>query len=59
VDIINFLVMCDELCENSGFLDVPDGAGGINGRGADEVGHLGVPVEGGEGSRKVVILYQR
>lgn len=50
VDVVNFLVMSNELREDSSFFDVPDGAGSVDGRRADEVGQLGVPVERSQGS---------
>ena len=56
VDVVDLLVVGDELGEDGLLLDVPDGAGGIDGAGADEVGELGVPVEGGQGCREVVVL---
>jgi hypothetical protein len=56
VDVVDLLVMSDELGKNAGFLDVPDGAGGVDGTGADEVAEFGVPVEGGEGGGEVVVL---
>ena len=58
VDIVDLLVVGDELREDSGLLDVPDRAGRVDRTGADEVGQLGVPVEGGQRRREVVVLYQ-
>ena len=49
MDVIDFLVMSYKLGENCGFFDIPDGAGGVDGTCADEVVHLGVPIEGGQG----------
>ena len=49
VYVINFFIVSDKLCEDGTFLDIPDGAGGIDGAGTYEVVHLWVPVEGGEG----------
>lgn len=46
--VIDFLIVGDELGEDCCFFDVPDGAGGVDGAGANEVVELGVPVEGGQ-----------
>ena len=56
MDIVDFLVVRDELGEDCGLFDVPDGAGGVDGTGADEVGQLGVPVEGSQRRREVIVL---
>lgn len=58
MDVVDLLIMSDELCEDGFLFDVPDGAGGVDGAGADEVVELGVPVEGSEGSREVVIVLE-
>ncbi|MBL4784554.1 MAG: hypothetical protein JKY49_03915 [Cohaesibacteraceae bacterium] len=57
INLERSLSMGDELGEDGGLLDVPDGAGGVDGTGADEVVELGVPVEGSQGGREVVILH--
>lgn len=41
--------MGNELGEDGSFFDIPDGAGGIDGAGSDEVVEFWVPVEGSEG----------
>lgn len=54
--VVYFFVMSDKLGEDSGFFDIPDGAGGIDGAGADEVVKFWVPVEGSEGCWEVIVL---
>lgn len=56
VDIVNFLIMSDQLSENSGFLDVPDSTGSIDRTSADEVVELWIPVKRCQGSWKIIIL---
>jgi hypothetical protein len=48
-DVVHGLVVCDELRLDDAAIDVPDGAGGVDGRGPDAAGFELVPVEGGEG----------
>lgn len=48
--VVNFFIVSYELCKDCAFLDIPDGAGGIDRAGTDEVVHLWVPIEGSEGS---------
>ena len=45
MNVIDFLVMGDELREDCAFLNVPDGAGSIDGGIANQVFEFGVPVE--------------
>jgi hypothetical protein len=47
-DVVHGLVVRDELRFDDAAFDVPDGAGGVDGRGPDAVGLDLVPVEGGE-----------
>ena len=54
--VVNFFIVSYELCKDCAFLDIPDGAGGIDRAGTDEVVHLWVPIEGSEGSWEIVIL---
>ena len=49
VDVVDFFVVGDQLREDGCLFDVPDGAGGVDGAGADQVVQLGVPVEGSQG----------
>ena len=48
VNIIDFFVMGNELCEDCTFLDIPNSAGGIDRTGSDQVVELRVPVKGGK-----------
>ena len=48
--------MGDELSFDALTLDVPDGAGGVNGGSADHGGVMEVPVEGSERSRILLLL---
>ena len=45
VDIVDLFIMGDELCENCLLLYVPDSASSVNGTGANQIGHLWVPVK--------------
>ncbi len=45
MNIVDFLIVGDELREDRGLFDVPDGAGGVDGAGTNEVGKFRVPVE--------------
>ena len=56
MDIVDLLIMRDELCEDSGFLNVPNSAGSIDGAGPNQIMELGVPVERGQRSREIVVL---
>jgi hypothetical protein len=48
VDVVDFFVVSDELREDSCLFDVPDGAGGVDRAGTDQVVELGIPVKGSE-----------
>lgn len=56
VNIIYLFVMSDELRENSRFFNIPNGAGGVNRRRANQVVQLRVPIERSKRSREVVVL---
>ena len=59
MDIINFLIMGNKLGINRSLFNIPDGAGGIDGAGADKVDFLRVPVEGSQRGAKLVVLSWR
>ena len=54
-DVIDLLVVGDELGVDGLALDVPDGAGGVDGGGADAARVGVVPVEGGERAAVVAV----
>lgn len=65
-DVVDFFVVRNELCldlsryadppHSLSSLKGPDGTGGVDGRGAQEVGVHFVPVKGGEGGAKVGVF---
>ncbi|KAH7670076.1 hypothetical protein IHE45_10G001400 [Dioscorea alata] len=55
-DVVDLLVVGNELGVYSLAFDVPDGAGGVDGGGADATGLRLVPVEGGEWSAELRVL---
>eukprot|EP00964_Phaeocystis_antarctica_P106193 scaffold71118_cov27-Phaeocystis_antarctica.AAC.1 len=54
--VVDLLVVGDELRLGLHLGDVPDGAGRVDGRGADDVGVSLVPVEGSERRAKLGVL---
>ena len=58
MNVINFFIMGNKLGKNRLFFDVPNGAGGVNGAGADEVGHFGIPVERSERGTELVVVFE-
>lgn len=55
-DVVDLLVVGDELGVDGLTLDVPDGAGGVDGGGADAFGLRLVPIEGGERPAELRVL---
>ena len=51
--------MGNKLGINRSLFNIPDGAGGIDGAGADKVDFLRVPVEGSQRGAKLVVLSWR